>query len=893
MWALCGAGASHGQAPQVAAGGEAGQRLQAGDHAARIVTARRVASPPVIDGRLSGAEWASADVATDFIQRDPDEGQPATERTEIRVLYDDDALYVGARLFDGDPDGIAQRLSARDDQSDSDADWIQIYLDPLFDHLTGARFTLSAAGVQADAVISNDTFTDGSWNAVWGSAVSVDGLGWTAEIRIPLSQLRFARLDRQTWGINVARYISRKNEVSWLEFVARNESGLASRMAHLTGLDGIVPRQHLELLPYTATRAEMIAPTRAGDPFNDGSRLFGQAGLDVKWGVTSSLTLNGTVNPDFGQVEVDPAVVNLTAFETFFSERRPFFIEGSQIFTTFGNGGSNNNININSSEPQIFHSRRIGRSPQLAPGGEFSDSPFAATILGAVKLTGKTANGWTIGLIDALTGREEARVQTNGLPGRVAVEPRTNYFVGRLRRDLSPRASVGMLATGVMRDLDTPLMQRSLVRQAFVVGADGHWFLDRRRDWVVNGKVSVSQLRGEPDAILRVQRSSQRYYQRPDTPHVTLDPTRTSLSGLAGRVNLNRNSGNWQLNAALFGVSPGYDPNDLGFSTTADRIGAHAVLFWRKTATDRWTRFRQVAIARSWTWNAHRERQSSLWLGFGNAQFHNYWNINGTVVSVPAGLDDRLTRGGPVAASPGGGNWNLNLNTDQRQWISFNVNTNRNWSNAGGWSRNLGVSVNLKPLPSVSISTGPSWNSNRNVAQYVRTVEDGTATATYGSRYVFGSIDQTQLSLTTRLSVIVSPRMSIQVFAQPLLAVGDYQTFRELARPRTFDFIDYGMAGSTLSYDVETRRYQADPDADGPVSPFTFANPDFNFKSLRINAVFRWEMQPGSNLYVVWTRQQQDLSNPGDFRAGRDASALLRAPGDDVVLVKLAYWFGR
>lgn len=847
----------------------------------------------MIDGRLSEAEWASADVATDFIQRDPDEGQPATERTEVRVLYDNDALYVGARLFDGDPDGIAQRLSTRDDQSDSDADWIQIYLDPLFDHLTGVRFTLSASGVQADAIISNDTFTDGSWNAVWGSAVTIDGLGWTAEVRIPLSQLRFARLDRQTWGINVARFIRRKNEVSWLEFVARNDSGLASRMAHLTGLDGIVPRQHLELLPYAATRAEIVAPTRAGDPFNDGSRLFGQGGLDVKWGVTSSLTLNGTVNPDFGQVEVDPAVVNLTAFETFFSERRPFFIEGSQIFQNFGNGGSNNNININSSEPQIFHSRRIGRSPQLSPGGEFFDQPFAATILGAVKLTGKTANGWSIGLLDALTGREEARIQTDGVPGRVAVEPRTNYFVGRLQRDLNPRASIGMLATGVMRDLDTPLMQRSLVRQAFVVGADGHWFLDRRRDWVVNGKLSVSHLRGESDAILRVQRSSQRYYQRPDAPHVTLDPTRTSLSGLSGRVNLNRNSGTWQVNAALFGVSPGYDPNDLGFSTTADRIGAHAVLFWRKTATDRWTRFRQLAVARSWTWNANRERQSSLWLGFGNAQFHNYWNINGTLVSVPAGLDDRLTRGGPVAASLGGGNWNLNLNTDQRQWISLNVNTNRNWSNAGGWSRNVNVSVNLKPLSSVSISTGPSWNSNRNVSQYVRTIEDATATATYGSRYVFGSIDQTQLSLTTRVSVIVSPRMSIQVFAQPLLAVGDYRTFRELALPRTFTFLDYGTGGSTLSYDADTRRYVADPDGEGPVSAFTFANPDFNFKSLRVNAVFRWEVQPGSNLYVAWTRQQQDLSNPGDFRAGRDASVLFRAPGDDVVLVKMAYWFGR
>ena len=649
-------------------------------------------------------------------------------------------------------------------------------------------------------------------------------------------------------------------------------------MAHLAGLDGIEPKRHLTLLPYAATRAEFVAPSRAGDPFNDGSRLFGATGIDMKWGVTSNLTVDATINPDFGQVEVDPAVVNLTAFETFFSERRPFFTEGAQIFNNFGNGGSNNNININFSEPRIFHSRRIGRAPQLAPAADFVDQVFGATILGAVKLTGKTSNGWSIGLVDAVTAREDTRVATAGQRTRVAIEPRTNYLVGRLQRDLNPRSSVGVLGTGVIRDLDTPLMLSSLPRQAFVVGGDGHLFLDGRRDWVLNGKVSVSHLRGTPDAMLRVQRASQRYFQRPDARHVLLDPDRTSVSGFFGRMNLNRNSGNWQVNASLFGASPGFDANDLGFNTTSDRGGAHAALFWRKTAPDRWTRYRQFAALKFWNWNFGRELQSAGWLGFWSMTFLNYWNVNGTVVWVPTGQDDRLTRGGPAAEAPAGGNWNVNFNTDSRKRIFFNINANQNWSEVDSWSRNMTVTVNVKPLPGLTLSTGPFISRSRTAAQYVRSVIDETAAATYGTRYVFGSIDQTQFSLTTRASMILSPRMSIQLYMQPLLAAGDYLDFKEFVRPRTFDFLQYGTDGSLLAYDRTLRRYSADPDGDGPAPPFTFDDPDFNVKSLRLNTVFRWEVRPGSNLYAVWTRQQQDFADPGEFRVGRDASALFRRP---------------
>ena len=853
--------------------------------------ALRVSQAPSIDGRLNEGFWSRADVASDFTQRDPDEGKPATERTEVRIAYDDGALYVGVRLFDSEPDRIERRLSTRD--SSGDADWVQVMFDPLHDHLTGAQFTVTAAGVQRDAIISNDTNTDGTWDAVWGSAVTVDDRGWTAEFRIPFSQLRFAAAEQQTWGFNVSRFVHRKNETSSLEMTPRNQHGLASRMAHLVGLDGIQPRRRLELLPYAATRAEYIAPARRGDPFNDGSRAFGSAGVDVKWGLSSTLTLDGTINPDFGQVEVDPAVVNLTQFETFYSERRPFFTEGAQIFNNFGRGGSNTDLNVNYSEPRIFHSRRIGRSPQLLPTGDFYDQPFAATILGALKLSGKTANGWSIALVEALTDREEARVLANGVRSEIAVEPRTNYFVARLLRDVNPRASIGVLATGVMRGLETPQMHNTLADGAFVVGGDGHYFLNRRRDWVINGKLTMSHVAGSPAAILRLQQAAQRYYQRPDAAHVAVDPARTALNGYSYRATLNRNSGNWQVNAAVFGTSPGFDVNDLGFNTQSDRGGAHAVLFWRKTTPDRFTRSRQFAGAPFWTWNFGRELQSRGWAAVANMTFLNYWGVNVTFFRALEANDDRMTRGGPVASAPGGSNLQINWNTDGRKAISLNAGASGNWSDAGGWGRNFNVNINYKPLPVLTISVGPSYSGNHNVAQYVRAVADATAEATYGRRYVFAGIVQRQVSLQTRASVILSPRMSFQLFLQPLLATGDYDDFKEFARPRTFDFLRYGTAGTALSYDPVLRRYTVDPDGDRAAPSFTFNDPDFNFKSLRLNAVFRWEVKPGSNLYAVWQRQQVDFANPGTFRFGRDASALFSAPGDDVLLVKMAYWLGR
>ena len=444
------------------------------------------------------------------MQRDPDEGKPATERTEIRVAYDDKALYVGARLFDSQPKRIVRRRSRRDAASSSD--FLRVYLDPHHDHKTGVMLTVSAAGSLADAWLSNDFERDTSWDGVWDAAVTVDDSGWTVEMRVPFSQLRFSPGARQTWGLNVSRFIQRKNEEDWWVLVPKTDSRLVSGFGHLEGLDGIRPKHHLELLPYATVGVERAGTAAAGDPFSRPNRPAGGAGLDLKWGMTSSFTLDGTLNPDFGQVELDPAVVNLTAFETFYQEKRPFFIEGSQQFNTFGRNGLPLYGRFGATYPSLWYSRRIGRSPRLTASGEYVDQPAATTILGAAKVTGRTAGGWNMSVVDAVTAREMAQVAVGDTRSTMEVEPLSNYAAaagqprrgraGRVRPDRDRRQP---------QPADRRRSSATTPGGAYTGGVDGNWFLDSRKYWVVSGSFAASHVWGDEAAMATLQRSSARY----------------------------------------------------------------------------------------------------------------------------------------------------------------------------------------------------------------------------------------------------------------------------------------------------------------------------------------------------------------------------------------------
>jgi hypothetical protein len=871
-------------APAVSAG------QQPSSHGAvPLLQAVRSTSPIVVDGKLDDEVWLRATAATEFTQREPEEGKPATEATELRIAYDDHALFIGVRLKDREPRRIARQLARRD--QDAEADNFAVVLDPHHDHLTGAMFAVSAAGVQQDSTIYNDTSMDQSWDAVWESAVTIDEGGWSLEMRIPYSQLRFPSADRLTFGINAMRYIQRKKEQVWLVHVPKTESGLASRMAHLEGLNGITPHRTVAFLPYVVSRAEFIEQSSPLDPFNDGARGFAGLGLDLKYRVSTNLSLDGTINPDFGQVEVDPAVVNLTAFETFYEEKRPFFIEGANIFSNFGQTGANNFWGFNRSEPLLFYSRRIGRPPQGSASGDFVETPTATTILGAAKLTGKTRRGWTLGMLDAVTGTEHAKTVTDGVSGTTEVEPLTNYLVFRAQREITKRAGIGTIFTAVNRDLSSPGLHDELPGQAYIGGVDGHFFLDQKRDWVISGRLAGSSIRGSTGAITRLQEASQRYYDRPDAPHIELDPNRTSLGGWTGSLNLNRQSGVHGLNASLWAVSPGLDSSDAGFTFNSDRAGTHAVYLWRNPKVTGPFRERFAAVSKFYVWNYARELQSDGVFLIGNLQFKNYWSAFANGGYFRGVQDDRATRGGPSMGPPSAYSLFAGVQSDSRKRLRLSLDNGYEGNTAGGWNVNSGINVRFIPSSSLEISTGPGLSLTHALAQYVDRITDPVATATYGSRYLFATLDQTQFSLQTRINYVLSPKMSLQVYLQPLVSVGDYQEFKEFAAPRTFSFTRYGIDRGTITHHPAAKQYTVDPGDGG--APFTFDDPDFNFKSLRLNAIFRWEWKPGSTMYLVWTEQREDLAHPGEFAFKRDFSTTFGAPANDVLMFKIAYWFQR
>jgi hypothetical protein len=760
-------------------------RRRTGPDGVAVVVPSRLHTPVAIDGRLTEDVWNTAETVSSLRQKNPDEGQEATEQTEIRIAYDEAALYVGARMFDREPQKIVRELSRRDSGSNSDS--LTVYLDPQHDHRTGVLLGVSAAGSLTDGLIFDDSHRDLAWDGIWEAAVSVDDLGWSVEIRIPFSQLRFSPNEHQTWGLNVYRYIQRKNEEDWWELVPKTESRLASGMGHLAGLDEIPGQRHLELMPYVRSGLDLSNTVAPGNPFHDGSKPFGGMGLDAKWGLASNLTLDATINPDFGQVEVDPAVVNLTAFETFYEEKRPFFIEGAQLYSNFGRNGLALYGRFGARFPTLYYSRRIGRTPQGFAEGEFVDTPSATTILGAAKLTGRTAAGWNMSFLSALTGTESARVADGDSRSRVEVEPLSHYFAGRATRDFGQRGGAGILATSVIRSLNTGSLKERLPERATVIGGDAHLFFDRRQTWVVSGSFSGSVVSGDPAAMLGLQRSSARYFQRPDGT-MRVSPAARSLSGWAGEANVNRRAGNVLLDYALWAVSPGFESNDLGYSPAADRIGSHFGLIWRKPNPDRITRSRDLTILKWYTWNFGHDIQTDAFQISGSLTLPNYWDFEASLYISRSVQDDRLTRGGPSILRLPYRQIDLYASTDQRKVVSFELSGGYGSNGRGGWSGNGSFGIVCRPSPALRIETGPEIYRGRALLQYVKTASDPTATATFGSRYVFSDLGQTEFSLPTRVNWMFSPRASLQAYLQPLLSTGDYWGFKELVRPRVFEY---------------------------------------------------------------------------------------------------------
>jgi len=841
-----------------------------------------------LDGKLDEPVWSKAQPVDGFTQHDPEEGKPVSERTEVRILVGEDALYVGARLFDREPGKIRRRLVRRDENLASD--YFALLLDSYHDHLTTYRFRVNPAGSYDDCYIDSRGSNDFSWDPVWEVRTTIDSLGWTAEMEIPLSQLRYNPGPDAVWGIQMRRWIDRKQELAEFSFVPKNETSDASRYGHLVDLGQLPSPKHLEILPYSLAKAH-YHKVDSGDPFQNGSDRVGSLGADLKYGLTSNLTLDGTVNPDFGQVEVDPAVVNLTAFETFFPERRPFFIEGADLFR-FGVTRSFNYFNTTIP----FHARRIGREPTLvlqgAPYG-FVNSPSQTTIDAALKLTGKTRRGWSIGFLDALTSEEHARyVDTLGVQREHSIEPLTNYTVARLRRDLKGgNTNIGGIATSVVRNLSDPTLKSMLRSNSIVAGVDftQYW---RGRAWSLDGFLAGSRIRGTAEAIDLAQRSSARYYQRPDATHLHYDPTRTSLQGGAGQISLNKIGGkHWEGSLTYQDWSPGFEINDMGYLSGVDSRGYSTLVLYKESKPKKVLRYWD---AFAFTNNSFNHAGDLTYQGY-ETQFEwtlsNYWYGNSRVSWYPAAFDDRLTRGGPMSRIPNAGRWNFTLGSDTRKSYLAKGTVNFTWNDAGGRAQTYTPQLTLHPTSSVLLDLSPTISKTRDMAQYVKTVDDPTATATYGARYVFATLDQTSMSLDTRLNWTFSPKLSLQLYVQPFVVTGLYRDFKELRQPRAYEFDVYGRQAGTIQRD-STGTYRIDPDGSGPGSVFTVKDPNFNFRSLLGNAVLRWEYRPGSAIFLVWQQSRSETQPFGDFDFSRDFRALLQNGPENIVAVKATYWLG-
>jgi hypothetical protein len=793
------------------------------DHAfAPTASAARATADISIDGVLSEPDWAAATPITELRQTVPTEGAAVSEATDVRVIYDADAIYVSARLADRSP--VTTRL-ARRDAGLGDSDRFVVMLDSYHDHETAYRFWTNPSGVKGDAIVTGNQTGggDSSWDPVWDLATSVSESGWVVEMRIPFSQLRFGRQEAQTWGIQVERTINRNQENATYPFTPALERSGVSRFAHLHGIGGLDPGRRLELLPYVVARGEYLnlqSPTGItfGNPYRSGSDHFGGIGLDLKYRVASNVTLDATVNPDFGQVEVDPSVINLTAFETRYEERRPFFVEGADIFT-FGEAGPTGSVGR---PPEVFYSRRIGRSPtgSVPNDAVFSDIPSATTIVGAAKVTGRLGSGWSLGVMEAVTGAERAAfVDAAAVPGEVEVEPAGNHLVGRLRRQIrGGRTRFGVMATAQNRDLGGSPLETRLHSSAYTGGVDFAHDSDSRV-WLFTGAIAGSRVGGNEAALLRTQQTSARYYQRPDADHVDLDSTATSLGGFYAMAYVGKQAGTFTMRNGFAYVSPGYEVNDLGFQSEADRILVDTHYQYSQPTPGRFLRSWNTAISPDGKFNTAGDLIFANVNAMLNMEWLSYWRTNIRVQVDPWYDDDRLTRGGPMARTPGSWQARVNVNSDSRRATRLNASYNYYTDRADGWSRSYDFGVSARFRETINLNIGPSYSRSRSMAQFVRRVGDPTATSMFGARYVFAELDRSTVSLDTRLDLTLTPVLSLQLYLEPFLSVGQYRNLKELRAPNTYEFLVYGVDAGTFSQNA-SGDFDIDPDGGGPAASF-------------------------------------------------------------------------
>ena len=838
--------------------------------AGQEVTAVRSDEPFTLDGRLEEAVWERATPAQSFVQREPVQGDPASDATEVRFAYDEDALWIGARMASSDPEAI-RALVTRRDRDGGSSEQLTVSFDTHHDRRTAVTFAVTPAAVRIDYLHRSDYENDRdyAYDPVWAVETARDAQGWTAEMRIPFDQLRFSDAPEQLWGVNVVRHIPAKNEVSYWALVGRQDTGWSSRMGLLRGLTEIQPPRGLEALPYVAVSTDMTSDGDPADPFFEERASSVRVGGDLKARIGSSFTLDATFNPDFGQVEADPAEVNLTAYETFFAERRPFFTEGASLF------------NLRS----LFYSRRVGARPPGSPTADYVDEADHTTILGAAKLTGRMPSGLSVGALAAVTGERSVRTfdANEETFGSAEVAPRTTYLVGSAQQEFGADAStIRALITVVDRGLESGSPLSDILTERAYSGV-----VETRVRWAggaydLAGWVGGTHVRGSEAAILAQQLSSRRYWQRPDADHVEVDPTRTSLTGNIVGITHSRLAGNWLWDIDLVQESPGFEPNDAGSLGNGDDRVLFLGARYRETDPGRFFRNWIVGLNQDAQWTFGGERQYWYLYPFANAQLPNFWRLETSGQISLGGWSNELTRGGPLMRLPREHEARASLRNSPGARDDWALEVAYIWDDREGSRVSIIPNMTLRPGDRWELTINPEWSRWEEARQFILS-RDGGRPETFGRRYVFSHVERSEVSAQIRLNYTFTPNLTLETYIEPFASAGRFHSFGELEAAGG-DLLEYGTDGTTIAENEDGSRTVTDGSA-----TFVIGRRDFNIRSLRSNLVLRWEWQPGSTAYLVWQQDGSADRDVEDVRVGDVFDAFDMRP-DHFFAVKLSFW---
>lgn len=851
------------------------------------LTQRTNPAPPHIDGILDDQVWEKLEWAGNFVQLEPYENRKPSQETRFKITYDDNNLYIAIRCFDTAPDSIVKRMSRRDG---FDGDWVEVNIDSYHDLRTAFSFTVNAAGVKGDEAITNDGNNwDPSWDPIWYVKTNIDDKGWTAEYQIPFFQLRFGKQNEYVWGLQVNRRLFRKTERSSWQFISPQATGWVHHFGELHGIQNIVPQKQKDITPYVVGQAETYQRDE-NNPFATGKDFSPKVGLDGKFGITNDLTLDFTINPDFGQVEADPSEVNLTTFETFFPEKRAFFIEGKNIINHRILGGGSP-----LSSDNLFYSRRIGKHPSIYPDVDSDDNEYAkvpdnTTILGAFKLTGKTRRGLSLGILESITQKEIAQVERKDIRSTEVAEPFTSYFAARAEQDFNnSNTRLGAMITSTNRRMDAPETEDCMIKNAYTGGINfNHQW--KNKTYYFDANLVFNQINGSAEAIHDLQTSSPHYFQRPDAKYVALDSNRTSLEGIGGTIQAGK-SGNSKIRYLMWLTwrSPGLNLNDMGYINRTDEI---MEVFW--------TGFYQnepFSIFRDANLNFNQWYGSTWGLNYkyfggninGHVTYKNNWCTGLGIARESKSFSSEALRGGPSLLYDGYTSYWGHIGTDERRKIRMV------FAYSGGQrdkknsiNNNYYVSFRLRLSDACQVSLDPEFSTNKDQIAYVSTIDDIEPV-----RYIRGNLDQKTTSLTLRFTYNITPDFTIQYYAMPFISAGKYNDYKFVADSKAENYNDRYISyiDEQISYSEDDNTFQVDEKLNG-ISVYNFDNPNFNSYDFNSNLVIRWEYLPGSVVYLVWSQNRNKSEDRGNFSFNSDIKELFDIYPYDVFLVKISYRLG-